>query len=61
MAIGLSISADRKEMMSFTEPIMQTTEVLVQRKPGGWQKMTADASESKLVRNQLDLEESLDM
>ena len=55
VAIGLSISADRKEMMSFTEPIMQTTEVLVQRKPGGWQKMTADASESKLVRNQLDL------
>lgn len=55
VAIGLSISADRKEMMRFTEPIMQTTEVLVQRKPGGWARMTADATESKLVRNQLDL------
>ncbi|MBE0678785.1 MAG: transporter substrate-binding domain-containing protein [Bacteroidales bacterium] len=55
VAIGLSISADRKEMMRFTEPIMQTTEVLVQRKPNGWGRMTADATESKLVRNQLDL------
>jgi membrane-bound lytic murein transglycosylase F len=57
VAIGLSISAGRKEMMRFTEPLMQTTEVLVQRKPNGWTKMTADALESKLVRNQLDLAE----
>ena len=55
VAIGLSISADRKEQMRFTEPIMQTTEVLVQRKPNGWGRMTAAATESKLVRNQLDL------
>ena len=56
VAIGLSISADRKEMMRFTEPIMQATEVLVQRKPGGWARMTADVRESKLIRNQLDLD-----
>jgi len=56
VAIGLSISADRKERMRFTEPIMQTTEMLVQRKPNGWGRMTADAAESKLVRNQLDLQ-----
>ena len=55
VAIGLSVSADRKEMMRFTEPLMQTTEVLVQRKPNGWSRMTADAVGSKLVRNQLDL------
>ncbi len=57
VAIGLSVSADRKEMMRFTEPLMQTTEVLVQRKPNGWSRMTADAIGSKLVRNQLDLAE----
>ncbi len=57
VAIGLSVSADRKEMMRFTEPLMQTTEVLVQRKPNGWSRMTADAVGSKLVRNQLDLAE----
>jgi membrane-bound lytic murein transglycosylase F len=44
-------------MMRFTEPLMQTTEVLVQRKPNGWSRMTADAVGSKLVRNQLDLAE----
>lgn len=57
VAIGLSISAGRKEMMRFTEPLMQTTEVLVQRKPNGWTRMTAAAVESKLIRNQLDLAE----
>lgn len=55
VAIGLSVSADRKEMMRFTEPLMQTTEVLVQRKPGGWGRMTAEAIAGTLVRNQLDL------
>lgn len=55
VAVGLSISADRQEMMRFTEPLMQTTEVLVQRKPNGWNRMTADAIEDNLVRNQLDL------
>jgi len=55
VAIGLSISADRKEMMSFTEPLMQSSQVLVQRKPGDWKKMTADVMAKNLVRNQLDL------
>ena len=55
VAVGLSVSADRQEMMRFTEPLMQSTEVLVQRKPGGWNRMTADAIEASMIRNQLDL------
>jgi len=55
VAMGLSISADRQEMMRFTEPIMQSTEVLVQRKPDNWTMMTQDELSSKLIRNQLDL------
>lgn len=55
VAVGLSVNADRQEMMRFTEPLMQSTEVLVQRKPGGWNRMTADAIEAGMVRNQLDL------
>ena len=55
VAIGLSVSADRKEMMQFTEPLIQTTQVLVQRKPDGWTRMTADAVSDNLIRNQLDL------
>ena len=55
VAIGLSVSADRKEMMSFTEPLMQSSQVLVQRKPDDWTGMTANEVTDKLVRNQLDL------
>jgi len=55
VAIGLSVSADRKEMMQFTEPLMQSSQVLVQRKPNGWERMTEKTAAEKLVRNQLDL------
>ncbi len=55
VAIGLSVSADRKEMMRFTEPLIQATQVLVQRRPAGWNRMTADEIAEKLVINQLDL------
>lgn len=55
LAVGLSVNADRKEYMRFTEPIMQTSQVLVQRKPAGWEKMTEAEEESGVIRNQLDL------
>lgn len=57
VAIGLSVSADRKEMMQFTEPLIQTSQVLVQRKPNGWEKMAEKTIAEQLVRNQLDLAE----
>ena len=55
IAMGLTVNAERKEQMQFTTPIMQTREVLIQRKPNGWPKMTADNIERKLIRNQLDM------
>ncbi len=55
VAIGLSVSADRKEMMRFTEPLIQSSQVLVQRKPAGWERMTEATVSEKLLRNQLDL------
>jgi membrane-bound lytic murein transglycosylase F len=55
IAVGLTVTSDRKERMRFTEPIMQASQVLVQRKPNGWSKMTADEIEKSLLRNQLDL------
>ncbi len=57
MAIGLTVTAERKEQIQFTNPIMQTRQVLVQRKPNGWQKMTTDGIEKRLIRNQLFLSE----
>lgn len=55
IAIGLTVNAERKEQILFTTPIMQTRQVLIQRKPNGWQKMTFDGIEQRLIRNQLDL------
>ena len=55
VAVGLSVSPDRKEMMRFTDPIMQSGEVLVQRKPNGRYKMLAEDIGQKMVRNLLDL------
>ncbi len=55
IAVNLTITKERKEFLSFTEPHSQTRQVLVQRKPEGWRKMTARELESELIRNQLDL------
>lgn len=55
VATGLAVNSDRQAMMRFTEPLMQSGQVLVQRKPNGWTKMTADKIEGKLIRNQSDM------
>jgi len=55
IATGLTVNAERKEQMKFTTPIMQTRQVLIQRKPAGWSRMTADNIEKKLIRNPVDL------
>jgi membrane-bound lytic murein transglycosylase F len=55
IAIGLTINTSRKREILFTDPIIQTRQVLVQRKPRNWRSLTADALERKLIRNQLDL------
>lgn len=55
LAMGMTVNAERKEQMQFTTPIMQTRQVLVQRKPSGWTRMTADEIEKRLIRNQLDI------
>ncbi len=55
MAIGLTINASRKKDMSFTVPIDETRQVLVQKKPRNWRSLTADVLDSRLIRNQMDL------
>ncbi len=55
MAIGLTINATRKNEILFSDPIYETRQVLVQRKPLQWQFMTQDNINRKLIRNQLDL------
>jgi len=56
IAMGLTITGSRLDMVDFTVPQIQTRQVLVQRKPDNWRKMrTWDEIEEKLVRNPLEL------
>jgi len=56
IALGLTVTKDRSEIVDFTTPLNQTRQMLVQRKPENWRKMaTMDEIESKLLRNPLDL------
>lgn len=55
VAIGLTVNSSRKKDILFTEPIDETRQVLVQRKPRNWRSLTADAVDKKLIRNQLGL------
>lgn len=55
IAIGLTINSLYKNALTFTEPIMETRQVLVQRKPLNWRQMTQDDLDRQLVRSQLDL------
>ena len=55
VAMGLAANTETRGQMNLSAPIMKTTQVLVQRKPGGWQKMKTDVLNARLVRDQLDL------
>lgn len=55
IAIGITVNSTRKKEMLFTEPIDETRQVLIQRKPRNWRSMTAMSLDKKLIRNQLDI------
>lgn len=55
VAKNLTVTKKRDETIEFTEPLEQTRQVLVQRKPNNWQQMSFRAMEDSLIRNQLDL------
>ena len=56
LAMGLTVTSERNKQFSFTSPIMTSRQVLIQRKPEGFNQMeTADEIESHLLRNTLEL------
>jgi membrane-bound lytic murein transglycosylase F len=55
LAIGLTVNSSRKKDILFTEPIYETRQVLVQRKPRNWRSITVDEIDRRLLRNQLGL------
>ena len=51
LASGLTVLKDRKEQIDFSIPITQTRQVLIQRKPEGYRKMSKSKLEKHLLRN----------
>jgi len=55
IAYGLTVTAERREQVAFTEPLNVTQQVLVQRKPENWRQMMLHQIEGELVRSAIDL------
>jgi membrane-bound lytic murein transglycosylase F len=55
LAFGLTVNSSRKREILFTEPLLETRQVLIQRKPRNWRSMTEDVVSRHLIRNQLEL------
>ena len=56
IAVGLTVTKERSNIVDFSSPLSQTRQVLVQRKPDNWRKMrTMDEINSHLIRNPLNL------
>lgn len=55
MAINLTVTKERHQMVNFTDPISQTRQILIQRKPDNWKKMRFKEYDSKMLRSRLEL------
>ncbi len=55
VAHGLAITAERKKEVAFAEYLYITQQVLVQRKPDNWRKMTLDDIQRSLVTDPIQL------
>ncbi|HEY9490154.1 MAG TPA: transporter substrate-binding domain-containing protein, partial [Chryseosolibacter sp.] len=55
IAFPLTITKERKKYVNFSKPHFNSYQVLVQRKPDNWRKMTLDAIEDSVIRNPVDL------
>lgn len=55
VAHGMTITLDRKEDVAFSEYLYLTQQVLVQRKPENWRKMTLDNIRASIVQDPIEL------
>lgn len=56
VAANLTVTGERKEFVSFSNPILRTKQVLIQRLPKGYKKMSKSKREKFMVKDALDLE-----
>ncbi|MEJ2448892.1 MAG: transporter substrate-binding domain-containing protein, partial [Anaerolineales bacterium] len=55
IAMNLTVTSERKKFVDFTTPLLQTRQVLVQRKPEHWEDMNGNQIKTNVLWNQLDL------
>lgn len=55
LAFPLTVTKDRTQYVTFTQPHFNTYQVLVQRKPDNWRRMGIDDINKALIRNPVDL------
>lgn len=55
MAFPLTITKERRKYIAFTRPHYNSYQVLVQRKPRNWRRLTQDQITDSLIRNPVDL------
>src|SRR5690606_13942027 len=55
LAYPMTITKHRKQFISFTRPHFNSYQVLVQRKPDGWRRLTADQIDQAMIRDPVDL------
>lgn len=55
VAANLTVTKERSEIVDFSSPLILAQQVLVQRKPEGWESMSSKERDSKLIRNTVDL------
>ena len=55
VAHGLAITKDRQKEAAFTDYLYLTNQVLVQRKPSNWRKMSRSMSEKEMIQDPVEL------
>lgn len=55
IAYNLTVTNERKKLARFTNSHYKTKQVLIQRKPEGWRRLTRDQLSNRLIRDQIDL------
>jgi len=56
IAANLTVTEDRMKMVDFTEPLILTKQVLIQKKPDGWEKMSESKINEQLIKTTIDLD-----
>lgn len=55
VAANLTVTLDRKKQVDFSQPILFTKQVLVQRKPENWKKLSKKSLKDSLINSPLEL------